>query len=251
MTIKYMFIKVADGTLQIMNKRLPEILAKNAEWEKETPYNFCDRWCERCAPDKQILCKLYLDELEQKITCIAHGREPDDAEMITEVMEKQYEALEKIMEEFDGAADIDPDIENNMEQEEMQTEIKILEHADLLDTAEQYHKKAHALLEKTFYNKTVPKPLNCDFENLAWYHTLLPVKLKRALNSFCETSLGDDVGLCDAVAQFEICKKAVTLSLDALRKIQGAFPSSGEQVSELMAILHKILGRIQVLEESI
>lgn len=233
-----------------MNKRLQEILGRNAEFEKQAPYNFCDRWCERCVHDKQHRCKLYLDEFEQKITCIAHGREPDDPEMTVEVMEKQYEALDKLMEEFE-VADIDPDMEGDIEREETQAEIRALEHLDLLQAAEQYHTKTLELLEKIFYAKIDVQFLRQELETIAWYHTLLPVKLKRALHGFHLPCLDDDAGLCDAVAQFAICKKAVALSVDALRKIGESFPSSRQATSELVGILRNVFNRIEKLEEGI
>lgn len=51
-----------------MSKRLDDIMKQNAQWEKETPYNFCDRWCARCSIDKQTRCTIYLNETEQQIT---------------------------------------------------------------------------------------------------------------------------------------------------------------------------------------
>ena len=40
-------------------------MKKNAEREKESPYNFCNCWCQRCPYEKQVRCKLYLDEFER------------------------------------------------------------------------------------------------------------------------------------------------------------------------------------------
>jgi hypothetical protein len=35
------------------NKRLEKIIEQNRKREKESPYNFCDRWCQRCELDKK------------------------------------------------------------------------------------------------------------------------------------------------------------------------------------------------------
>ena len=64
------------------NKRLQEIIRKNVEFEKEAPYNFCDRWCERCVLETQRRCKLYLYELDICVTNIAHGRDENDLEIL-------------------------------------------------------------------------------------------------------------------------------------------------------------------------
>src|SRR3989338_505367 len=99
-----------------MNKRLKEIHEMNARWEKESPYNFCDRWCERCVHEKQIRCTLCKDELERKITCIAHGRDEDDQEITKAIIEAQYKALDEQLSEYMDKFGIDldnPDIDED------------------------------------------------------------------------------------------------------------------------------------------
>lgn len=235
-----------------MSKRLREILQKNAEFEKEAPYNFCDRWCERCAHEKQMRCKIYQDELEQKITCIAHGREPGDPEMIEEVIKRQFEDIEEKIEQFTEENEIDIDDIDDPEFEKIKEHIKFVENNLLQKTAEQYHKKALAFLENTFYKKENTKPeLIYDFETVVWYYTLLPVKLNRALCGFHEPAAEGDISLCDAVAQFEICRKAAKESIAALQKIKSAYLLFQPRISELLALLHNIYSRIEIMEEQV
>lgn len=235
-----------------MNRRLQDIRRKNAEFERESPYNFCDRWCERCTHEKQIRCSLYQDEFERKITCIAHGREPDDPEMTAEVMEKQYEALDKLMEEHEEEIEINFDEIDDPEFEKIKEHIKFIENNPLPVSAEQYRKKAHEFLKDTFYKEEKKySALNYDFQTVAWYHTLLSVKLQRALAGFHEPASEGDLSLYDAVAQFEICKKAIRESIVALRKIELKFPSFHMQILELLALLNNIHSRIVAMEESI
>lgn len=234
------------------NKRLQEIFQKNAEFEKEAPYNFCDRWCERCPSEKQIRCRLYQDEVERKITCIAHGREPDDPEMTVEIMKKQYEQLEEHLEEFAEESEIDFDEIDDPDFEKIKEHIKFVENNPLPVTAEQYRKKAQEFLKGTFYKEEEKYlALNYDFETVAWYHTLLVVKLQRALAGFHEPACEDDLSLYDAVAQLEICKKAIKESINALRKIDPNLPSCHLQISELLALLHNIHSRIEAMESTI
>jgi len=235
-----------------MSKRLEEIRKKNAEFEKESPYNFCDRWCERCSHEKQMRCKLYQDEFEQKITCIAHGRDPDDPEMTAEIMEKQYGDLEKILEEHEEEIEINFDEIDDPEFEKIKEHIKFVENNPLPVSAEQYRKKAHEFLKDTFYKKEEKYlALDYDFQTVAWYHTLLPAKLQRALAGFHEPASEGDLSLYDAVAQFEICKKAIRESIVALRKIELKFASFHMKILELLALLNNIHSRIEALEESI
>lgn len=234
------------------SNKLEEIFKKIAEFEKETPYNFCDRWCERCTHEKQMRCKLYQDELEQKITCIAHGREPGDPEITAEVLKSQYEELEKIFEEYEEELDIDFDEEDDPEFEKIKDHIRFVENNPLQKTAEQYHIKTHEFLKETFYGKdSPPLELGPHFETVAWYHTLLPVKLNRALAGLHEPMAEGDISLYDAVAQLEICKKAIKNSVAALRNIAEKDASLCGSITPLSALLQNIFSRIELMEDEI
>jgi hypothetical protein len=250
------------------NERLEKIKKENARFEKETPYNFCDRWCERCTHEKQIRCKLYQDELEQKLTCIACGREPDDPEITKEVMKQQFEDTEEKLEKFMEENEIDTstplsingeqgrtiDLDNidDPEFEKIRKHIEFVKNNPLDITAEQYRKKTSEFLENTFYNKKgIKSELIYDFETVTWYHTLLPVKLHRALCGFHEPVNEDEFGLYDAVAQFEVCKKAINESVKALRKLKPYYSNHKNLITELIALLHNMLSRIETMEEDI
>lgn len=149
-----------------MTKKLKEILDKNNEFEKESPYNFCDRWCERCTHEKQMCCKLYQDELEQKMICIAHGKEPSDPEITAEVMKRQYKDLEDLIEEHEEEINIDFDEIDDPEFEKIKEHIKFVENHPLDATVEKYRKKAHEFLRNTFYEKEIKAELTYDFETV-------------------------------------------------------------------------------------
>jgi hypothetical protein len=205
-------------------------------------------------PPHESIGSLLYDQFncEQKITCIAHGREPDDPEMTTEVMQKQYEGLEKILEEHEEEMEIDFDEADNPEFEKIKEHIKFVENNPLPVTAEQYRKKAQEFLKGTFYKEEEKYlALDYDFETVAWYHTLLVVKLQRALAGFHEPAHEGDLSLYDAIAQLEICKKAIKESINALRKIDPNLPYYHLEILELLVLLHNIHSRIEVMESSI
>lgn len=249
-----------------MSERLEKILRDNAELEKKAPYNFCDRWCERCPHEKQISCKLYLDEFEQKTTCIAHGRDENDSEITEAVMRAQHEEVEKKLNEKaeDFGMDLDyPDInEDELKEEdavdfkdlppEIQKHVQFVENNPLKTVVKNYSDKARIFLKQTFYKK---KPddaqLRYDFETVSWYHTLLPAKTSRALAGFHEPVHEDEFALCDAVAQFQICQKSVRESVKALRRIKKHYPDYHKQIRILIALLHNIGSRIEALLNSI
>ena len=249
-----------------MSKKLREILRKNREFERETPYNFCDQWCERCLHEKQIRCTLYKGELERKITCIAHGRDEDDPEITSAVIEAQYKEVdEKLSGHMDKfGVDLDnPDIDEDKLNEEdtidfkdlppdMQKHIRFVENNPLDATAKNYSDKTYAFLTKTFYRdeKIAPR-LKHDFETISWYHTLLPAKLHRALCGFHEPATEGDISLCDAIAQFDICKKAIGESIKALRNINDNLPAYKSHIKDLIILLHNIDSRIKIMLERV
>lgn len=244
-----------------MNPKLEEIFRKIAEFEKETPYNFCDRWCERCIPEKQMRCKIYLDDLEQRMTCLAHGKEERDHEITEAVVKRQLqevgEKIEEVMEE--GGINFEDDLEEidleNIDDpalEGIKKHIEFVQNHPLPSTAEQYRKRAQALLESEFYQKGgLSRELVYDFETVAWYHTLLPVKLDRGLAGFHEPACEGDISLIDAIGQFEVCEKAIRESVKALRRLGPRLPSRHAEISVLLALLQNLHSRIQALEESV
>ena len=166
-----------------MSRRLKEILERVAELEKESPYNFCDRWCERCVFEKKVRCRVYHDELEQKMICIAHGKNEDDPEIVRAVMERQYEEVGDKLEALSEENEIDLDAIDDPEFDRIKEHIKFVEHHPLPVTAEEYRRRAHAFLEDAFYphQEGMSHELVHHFETIVWYHTLLLVKLERGL----------------------------------------------------------------------
>jgi len=232
-----------------MSKRLDDIMKQNAQWEKETPYNFCDRWCARCSIDKQTRCTIYLNETEQQITCIAHGRE-DDPEMTEAVISAQYDGLDEKFQEMAEELDIDPD-EPSEEDNDWQERTRTAGNDPLTKTAKNYFFHANAFLEKASAQPQFSDPkLKEHLHIIGWYHTLLPVKLARALSGIPDES-EESFGLHDAVAQLQICKKAADLSIQAWHAIAEATPAFRTDISRLTALLNNILSRIKLLEESI
>lgn len=239
------------------SERLKKIEAENKKYEQETPFNFCDRWCERCIHEKQMRCKLYQDEIEQKLTCIAHGKDENDLEITEQVMRRQLEDMGKKLQSAieEQGIDIDFEQEDFSATEETANPRKPLKDDPLLATAHEYFLRAHEFLKATFYDENTPAAkLIGDFETVSWYHALLKVKLQRALNGFDDPDDeddDDDFALHDSVEQFTICQKAIKESIKALRNIQADYPEQKTIIVQLLALLNNIAHRIKNLEQSI
>lgn len=218
-----------------------DILKKNKEYEKRTPCNFCDRWCERCVIETKKRCKLFLEEFDRRITNIAHGREPDDLR----ILEEDFKKTKSIDSYFSDFLQENLDLENIEEDERRKNKEEELINHPLQRIAERYRIKTHDFLKEIFYGKAdVPGDLQYDFETVAWYHTLLSVKMHRALcDLFAD---GDDVALCDAASQLAICKKAIEQSRNALKSIHEKTKGFKERISYLLDHLHYINRQINL-----
>ena len=135
---------------------------------------------------------------------------------------------------------------------DFQKHIRFVENNPLDAAAKNYFDKAHAFLKETFFRDGEIDPmLKDDFEIVSWHHTLLPAKLHRALCGFHEPAREGEFALYDAVAQFQICKKAIKDSAVALRNITEKDESLHGSVTALLALLYNMLSRIELVEEQI
>ncbi len=234
-----------------MTNRLREILKQNEEFEKQAPYNFCDRWCERCSFDKKNRCKLYKNELEQKITCIAHGKKPDDIEITLEILQEQCGEIGETIENLEKKLDLDLN-EDNPDFKKIKNHIKSAQNHPLFKIANEYTAKAASFLKLAFREKKATNlKLTYNFQTVNWYHTLLSAKLKRALAGFHAPVTNGDIALYDAVAQLEICKKSISQSLAALGEIGKTVRDLGPNISCLIVLLKEIRKKIEELEKNI
>ncbi len=243
-----------------MKNKLKSILEKNAKRERETPYNFCDRWCDRCHTETQHRCKLYLDELDRRVTNIAHGRDEDDTEIYNEEMEKYSQLIEESIEDSvpqEEMENFELTVESIDEEaiEEFEQKRQEQKKHPLMKVSHQYCLKVHELLKHIYFDKTeqMPASVKFQFETITWYHTLLPAKIYRALCGIYVKDIfdDDDYELYDGIAQLEVCKKAIRQSDNALRKIVVENKSYQLQITELLAILHNIKSQIHFIEKDI
>lgn len=241
-----------------MSRRLEKIRRENEILEAKTPYNFCDRWCERCTSEKKMRCTIYQQELEQDMLCIAHGKEPGDPEITEAVMKRQFDEIEKRIEEslyeerFDDECDDDFDDEFDEDIEVMDIE-ELEERVDndsLMKTVKQYSDMSHAFLKKEYYGKN-KKDLAQFYSIINWYHLMLSVKINLALSGFYEYEVAGELSLYDAVAQLDISKKAIRLSRGAYHLLLEKRPDLKPSIIPLMALLENLNDRILMLEDSI
>jgi hypothetical protein len=123
----------------------------------------------------------------------------------------------------------------------------------LAGVAEKYRSQARVFLESVLSGgkERFSPGIQYDLDTTIWYHTLLVVKLERALAGLHEPAGEDDLSLHDAVGQFEICKKAVRESLAALKNLGEQLPGAKEHVPALITLLRYIQDNIRALEDDL
>lgn len=229
--------------------RLETIRKENARFEKESPYNFCDRWCERCPQKKRDRCKVYQDDLNRNLQHISNGKDPYDMTVALEDVKENFEKTKELIQKWAKEENVDlTQIDDSNYEEQRRKERQLLEHP-LYKLAVRYSKEANAFLKETFYDSQMVEPeLIDDYETVSWYHTLLPTKVNRFLCDIYARDDEDDFGLYDAVAQIEISRKSLLQSEKALKNILKENIIHRHKISELLDILQEIARQINTIE---
>jgi len=197
-----------------------------------------------------------MDELDWKLSNIADKRDPDDLRNLEEKLKKEQESLSDKIQPWEEENDYDFS-DNTFEHKDEQKKMDSLHEYPIFKTSDQYRKKAHEFLKDVYYEKEdFDSELKYDYETISWYHTLLPVKLYRALSGiYGEDEEADSemrfYSLCDAIAQFAICKKAIKASDNALSNIAHKNESLHSSIRDLQVILQNLASRISMMEEQI
>jgi hypothetical protein len=185
---------------------------------KSAPFNSCDYLCEKCARTEE--CPIYAllkEKARSKRTCGEAGAPP--AVFLEDVKESLDEAMEMLQEmaagmdiEFDDAAIEDLD-ECYIDRDE------------LYQLSLTFTLKVHTFLKRI---EGLIRSRNRDaFEDIAWHHTIVSVKIHRAVAS-------DYNGLSDdAIASVGVALKSLTKCSDALTLI-GKTCASAEQESRML-----------------
>ena len=233
-----------------MSERFRRIQRENEHAEQQSPYNFCDRWCERCMVERQKRCSLYLDELDGNLTNIAEGREPDDPKGFAAKDERKLALLHNTFALPSGSG---KDAEEYKKKQNAR-KAWIAGH-ELSGCAGRYGKETHAFLRAQYHSeKDVPPHLHLHIDTVAWYHILIYVKSKRALARIYDDLQEEDreeAGICDAVAQFAVCKKGVAASLEAFKNILAESPELVPAIMPLVSLLYSVEREIALIENSL
>ncbi|TSC95882.1 MAG: hypothetical protein Athens101410_328 [Parcubacteria group bacterium Athens1014_10] len=153
-----------------------------SDFLKEMPFNFCDRWCERCIHKDR--CKVYQREFAARFSHIAKGEDPDDPDIFLQDIKKRFKRATKLLEKNLKKSKV----ESKKLKKETISQNKIEEKAvnvSLYKEAHIFTLKSSSFLKRIFIEYESSDEEIIDFkgaiEDYNWYYSFFLVKLHRAL----------------------------------------------------------------------
>jgi hypothetical protein len=199
-----------------------------------TPWNFCDYRCEVCR--YQESCNVFHAVETERRILIAGGKDPDDLENVLQgVGTNLAEALEQVKETARKFG-IDPEAAAREAPPER----------PLAD--DPLYRKALDLTVDIFRFLEARRPENAasdavakSWDNLAWYHTLFPAKIGRALSGLDHADDWDpEWGVPDYRVSAGIALKALDECRLAFEALRGDLPFSRSEISGFLAALEEV-----------
>jgi len=195
-------------------------------------YNYCDRWCERCPLKNR--CFLYAREEKRLARHKARGEDPYDWNIVMQDIKEDFKETLTLLRKFAEEQGIDL---NALPEEE--PEPYDPSNHPLTKTANNYFEMTRKYLEelRKIINKEredlakrveIIPPAEGDIETLrgiisnyeviSWYHTLILVKIHRALQSKMEHDK-DEFAQSDVDGSAKIAYIGIMKSMNALKVI--------------------------------
>ena len=152
----------------------------------QTPFNFCNRWCERC--QLTDICSVYQGCEQDRKRAIQEGKDPNSWEYTFEVLHKSFKQVSKMIARDAKRLGISMEDLNRCDESEYQIyekEQERLRHHPLKKQTDRWSSHVHVFLKK-FTEVPIDTPTAVVMEAqevLSWYQPLVPAKVFRALDS--------------------------------------------------------------------
>jgi len=243
----------------MMKSRVEKIRERNAEAALEMPFNYCDRWCARCGVTDR--CRVYQEEMNEKLNQMADGKDPESLECVMESVKKSTRKSVTLIRKWAKEEGIDlradPFDEEEIKLAKLRSR-KLRTHS-LSRLSYAFCEQAYTFLKRYYYRKSPDYSVDhlAEYQTLEWYHTLLPVKIHRLLGALYSGKeewndpIMQEALLSDAVAQMDICRKAITLSQAACDQLTLPHPMELVPFAKMRTFLGKIEEGLKIIEEQI
>lgn len=205
------------------------------------PYNYCDRWCQRCLATNN--CPLFKEETRERQRYLSKGKDPDSLgfgfELISQSLTKSLKLLSKASKKWDiDPVDLEWDEEDYQKylEEEKEEENRIHSHP-LFQLSREW--EDHSLKFLTHFDLAEIRG-NPDLETVEWFATLIPAKVYRGLATVFDAHPLPLEHFDDAVNSFGICLRGINSCLFSLKTINEIDTIYVEEISYLMEIAGKL-----------
>jgi len=216
-------------------------------------YNYCDRWCERC-PLKDR-CLLYAKEAKRLARHKTRGEDPYDWNIVMQDIKEDFGETLTLLRKFAEEQGIDI---NELPEEE--PEPYDPSNHPLMKTGNNYFEMTRKYLEelRKIINEEredlakrveiIPsaegdietlKEIISNYEIISWYHTLISVKIHRALQGKMEHD-EDEFAQSDADGSAKVAYIGIMKSMNALKVIYDWDENHQEVTLTLLVELEKI-----------
>jgi hypothetical protein len=194
------------------------------------PYDYCDRWCERCTIDKDR-CLLWQTEMDERLHREIDGKgEPDPEEQLRLMVEDVKSAVRMVEEQ---AREMGIDLSQAPAAEPRREEAgrdPIVRDGTAVAKAVSAFLRAHAAK----FPKEAPA--------LRWLHTLVGPKLGRAVTADEEA---DEVEAADAILQAQVGHRALVEMGAALESARRRRPEIGDELLDVLALMKRMRAEIE------
>lgn len=182
------------------------------------PFNFCDRWCERC--NLTSICRVYKDIKKTEDKYRKRGKDPNSWKCTFEIIKDSFQKTKRLLEKDAKKWGIDLNSLDSDEsfEEDFEFELKEL---PLYRLAFQYSEKLKNLLEELSYATVEIDDKNMidNMEIMNYYHLMLPAKIYRACCSKQEEGEDKDDITMDSRTSGFIAVRGLKAIIVALSKL--------------------------------
>jgi len=229
-------------------------------------YNYCDRWCERCAYTGR--CRAYRDSEQLSRRHRRKGENPEAMNKVLAEVGRSFEKVRRLLERYARSKGLDLDELARLGQVEQAREAddeRRLDRHPLFLDAERYMKACGELLkelrpmfdaardeaaERASYMDVTAEAgdlgrLREALAVLAWDHTLICVKVRRALHGRWRAEREADAELCsaeldDAAGSGHVARHSLIRSKAALTEVYEWDEDRRDAVIELLATAERV-----------
>lgn len=192
------------------------------------PYNYCDRWCERCRIDKDR-CLLYQTEMDERLHRQIDGKgEPTPEEVAGRISRDLRSALQKVEQQV-RAMGFDPE-----EIRRQAADAPPRKRDPIVDEAFALTRAVAAFVREN--GGSFPE----EAEVLRWYMTLVGPKLARAA-----ARAEDAMERADAILQAQVVHKALAAMHAALEAIRLRRPALADAMLDILALMKRMRRQIE------